>query len=90
MIEIVAEALILEGLAELGAIGGVWETMGAARDMAGMRGVSRVDFDAAMARLIVKAIVITVPEENQKTITSADTYNAITVGGVAHHLVTLA
>lgn len=89
MIPIVAEALIIESVTELSAIGGVWADMGAVRDVASLRGVRRVDFDAAMVRLVVKGIMITTPEDNQKTINATDNYNGVSVGGIVHHLATL-
>lgn len=85
MIEIVAEALIIEAATRLGATGGHWASL---VDVRQATDLSRKDFDRAAHRLAIKGTATFSPEENQKTITTDDVEAAIFIGE-PKHLITI-
>lgn len=64
-----------------------WIDIAAIRDEVGG---SRQDFDQALTELAKSGQVHAIAEENQKTLTPARRYNAVTIGGDAKHLVAIA
>lgn len=81
MIEILAEALVLEAAEKAGGTGGAWASLADVRALCPM---SREDFTAAARRLAHKGTVVLVPEDNQKTLTSEDHRAAVVFGEVCH------
>lgn len=84
MIEIVAEALVIEALGKLGADGGRFASLGVAQRASGL---GEEAFRQAVKRLAGKLTITCIPEENQKVITPADL--AVWVGGQACHVATI-
>ena len=87
MIEIVAQAKVITAIENLGGVDGVWISIGDLRKITNMESE---DFDAAMIALAHRFSIIAAPEDNQKTITAADTAAAVKIGGQWCHLVTVA
>lgn len=67
-----------------------WQTIGAIRETVGSK-ISRDEFDGLMIAMLDLKIVDMVPEDNQKTITDADEYNAVShPAGIVWHLAKIA
>jgi hypothetical protein len=81
MIQIVAQALIIEAATKLGGIGGAWVSLSDVRRLVGM---SRADFDQACHTLAVNGTATLVPEDNQKTISANDEADAVMLGEPCH------
>lgn len=85
MIDILAEALIIEAADKLGATGGQWASI---TDVRKTVSLTREQFDRAAYRLAVKGTVTLAPEDNQKTLTAADREAALFIGE-PRHLITV-
>lgn len=79
---------IYTAIQELTTVPGEWHGIGAIRDTVGAW-VSRDEFSATLVEMFKLGIVVIAPEDNQKTLTAADEYNAVTVAGELRHLVTI-
>lgn len=79
---------IYRAIQELTTESGESLAIGAIRDTVGSW-VSRDEFSATLVEMFNLGIIVIAPEDNQKTITSADEYNAVTVAGERRHLVIL-
>lgn len=86
MIEIVAEALVLQGIEQAGGVAGAWASVSDVRKASGL---DVADFNAAALRLAIKQTVVFVPEDNQKTLSEQDWSDAVIIGGCPCHLVTI-
>lgn len=87
MIEIVAEALVIQATERAGGVGGAWAAM---IDVRRNCGLSTQDFDAAVLRLAIKGTVVPSPEDNQKALDQADHEAAVVRGfGEPQHLITV-
>jgi hypothetical protein len=80
--------LILDGIREISTYyGSDWAGLSALRDQTQL---PRETFDAALTALAYAGVVVLVPEDNQKCLTSADWHNALYVGGEHKHLARIA
>lgn len=68
---------------------GEWLAMGEIRELARDAGIGRDEFDGLVIGMARLQVVDVAPEDNQKTITSADAYNAVIIGE-AQHLIKIA
>jgi hypothetical protein len=64
-----------------------WASLSAVRDESQL---TRATFDVAMTELALAGLVVLVPEDNQKTLSSADRHNALHIGGEHKHLAQIA
>lgn len=62
-----------------------WVKVGAIRDMSAI--TNRQEFDSAMTALALAGLVVLAPEDVQCSLTDADRYNGVFVGGEVKHLV---
>lgn len=81
-----AAQMIYRAIEELTTESGEALAIGAIRDTVGSW-VSRDEFSATLVKMHELGIVVIVPEDNQKTLTGPDEYNAVTVAGERRHLV---
>lgn len=88
MIEIVAQALIIEAADKLGATGGNWASLVDVRARLASK-LSRPEFDAAAKALALAGTATFVPEDNQKTLDGSDGAASLIIGGQRCHLITI-
>ena len=80
---------IYTAIQELTTVSGEWHGIGAVRDTVGSW-VSRDEFTATLVEMFKLGIVVIAPEDNQKSLSAADEFNAVTVAGERRHLVCIA